>query len=745
MLSKIKYQQKKILRFLIILLAFVMSQNIYGSSKITLEDVTSGKFSAKLFTSIRPISGTDEYLALSSDNKKIEEYKFSSSQPVEILFSSDDYKGKADLENIDGYIVSPDYSIFLIRTNTKPVYRRSNRAKYYIYYRKSKALKQLTNDEDIQIPTFSPDSRKIAFVRQNNIFIADAATLSVIQITKDGQFNHIINGLPDWVNEEEFGFNNAMAWSSDSKYLCWLKYDETDVKTYSLQMYKGMEPECKENSIYPSLYSYKYPKAGEQNSIVSVWKYDIQKENTAKIDLPLPKDGYIPRLLPTGRPDCVVAYTMNRHQDELNIYSIVPSDGSVRKILTEKSNKYVKEEAMEGITLGKEHILLPSDRDGFMHLYLYDYSGKLVRQIEKGNYDITNVYGYDENSGRVYYQAAKLNAHDRQVYMTDKKGITKRLTAKAGTNDAVFAGNYKYFVNIWSNYDTPYEITTCSGNGKELSVIEDNKELKEIIKEYGWIKKDTFSFITSEGVRLDGWMVRPENFQKDKKYPVILFQYSGPGNQQVLDSWSTGSMGQGGAFDMYLAQKGYIVVCVDGRGTGGRGSDFEKCTYLKIGDLESRDQVETALYMSAQPFVDKNKIGIWGWSFGGFNTLMSMSEGRKVFRAGVAVAPPTNWRYYDTIYTERYMRTPQENADGYAINPIERASKLNGSLLICHGTADDNVHPQNTFEYAEALVQADKDFKEVYYTNRNHGIRGGNSRNHLLRQISQWFDEKMKL
>jgi dipeptidyl-peptidase-4 len=275
-------------------------------------------------------------------------------------------------------------------------------------------------------------------------------------------------------------------------------------------------------------------------------------------------------------------------------------------------------------------------------------------------------------------------------------------------------------------------------------VLEDNKALQEKVKDYGWVKKDTFTFTTSEGVKLDGWMVKPANFDSSRQYPVIMFQYSGPGDQQVLNSWSTGSMGQGGALDMYFAQQGFIVACVDGRGTGGRGADFEKCTYLKIGDLESKDQVETALYLGSLPYVDKDRIGIWGWSFGGFNTLMSMSEGRPVFKAGVAVAPPTNWKFYDTIYTERYMRTPKENPDGYATNPIERASKLHGALLICHGTADDNVHPQNTFEYAEALIQADKDFKENYYTNRNHSIFGGNTRNHLFRQISEWFIEHLK-
>ena len=371
-------------------------------------------------------------------------------------------------------------------------------------------------------------------------------------------------------------------------------------------------------------------------------------------------------------------------------------------------------------------------------------NGSLIRKIGEGNYDITNVYGYDEASGDVYYQAASVNPHDRQIFVSHKNGKTERLTDANGWNTAMFSGDYKYFLNTWSNYNTPYVFTIRDNKGKVLSTPVDNKELKEKIKSFGFHGRETFSFTTSEGIKLDGWMVKPADFNPQKKYPVILFQYSGPGSQQVTDAWSAGSMGNGGAFDYYLSQQGYIVVCVDGRGTGGRGAMFEKCTYLKLGELESRDQVETALWLGSQSYVDKNRIGIWGWSFGGFNTLMSMSEGRPVFKAGVAVAPPTNWRYYDTIYTERYMRTPKENGSGYATNPIQRANNLHGALLICHGMADDNVQPQNTMEYSEALVQADKDFKENFYTNRNHSIYGGNTRTHLLRQITNWFNDNLK-
>ena len=384
---------------------------------------------------------------------------------------------------------------------------------------------------------------------------------------------------------------------------------------------------------------------------------------------------------------------------------------------------------------------MPSDRDGFNHLYIYNMNGQLIRKVGDGDYEITAVYGYDELTGDVYYQAAALNAHDRQVYVSHKNGRTDRLTRKEGWNSAIFSSDYKFFINTWSDMNTPYVVTTNDNQGRELSTIIDNAETAAYVKHNNFNRREVFSFTTSEGVILDGWMLRPADFSPSKRYPVIMYQYSGPASQQVVNSWACGSMGQ--AFDYYLAQEGYVVVCVDGRGTGCRGVEFEKCTYKHIGDLESKDQVETALWLGKQPYVDKDRIAIWGWSYGGFNTLMSMSEGRQVFRCGIAIAPPTNWKFYDSVYTERYMQTPQENPDGYAVNPIQRVDKLHGALLLVHGLADDNVHPQNTFEYTEALVQADKDFRQLIYTNRNHSIFGGNTRNHLMRQMVDWFNQHL--
>lgn len=720
------------------------SSTAFASDRIDLKSLTSGAFSAQRISGINPLSGTDQYAQISQDGKKIVQYSFKTGKQTAVLFDVSHTQGES-IDSFDGYIMSPDGTHILIRTKTQMIYRRSYKAVFYIYTVQSRKLEKLSDGGPQEMPIWSPDGTKVAFMRDNNIFLVQLLYGNAeSQVTKDGKFNEVINGVPDWVNEEEFSFNSAMTFNADGTMICWIRYDESAVKQYSLQLFKGTHPSKDEYATYPGVYSYKYPKAGEDNSKVTAWSYDIKSHRTQQLQVPIDADGYMPRIRRTDDPNKIVVYTMNRHQDVLNLYDVNPRSTVAQLLIKESVPKYIKEESMENILMGKDYILMPSDRDGYMHLYLYNQNGKLVRKVTGGDYDVTAVYGYDEATGDVYYQAAGLNPHDRQIYVTHKNGKTDRLTNQEGWNTAIFSGDFNYFINTWSDYNTPYVYTTRSNNGKVIATNLDNQALKEKIAQYGWTKKETFSFTTSEGIKLDGWMVKPADFDASKRYPVIMFQYSGPGNQQVMNSWNAGSMGQGGAFDEYLAQQGFIVVCVDGRGTGGRGADFEKCTYLRLGNLEAKDQVETALYLGSLPYVDKDNIGLWGWSYGGFCTLMSMSEGRGVFKAGVSVAPPTSYRFYDTVYTERYMRTPQENPDGYDDNAITRAEKLHGALLICHGVADDNVHPQNTFEYAEALVQADKDFKENYYTNRNHSIYGGNTRNHLLRQITNWFVEHLK-
>lgn len=730
--------------YLTIIVTLFTSMAIMAQKSLSVKEVVNGVFAPKMVGGMRALPDGETYARISQDGKKIVAYNYKDNKQVQVLFDVNNTVGEK-ISSFDSYILSPDGKKMLIATNRKPIYRRSFTATYYIYNIADRRMRPLSDNGAVQNPIWSNDGNLVAFVRNNNIYLVKLLYDNAeSQVTKDGEFNKIINGVPDWVNEEEFSFSNAMAFSADGTQICWIRYDETDVKQYSLQMYKGMKPEMSENSLYPGSYTYKYPKAGELNSKVTAWSFDIKSRQTRQIQLPLDNDGYIARILPTNDPARILLMTFNRHQDHLTIYAANPCSTVCTMILEEKAKSYVKEQVLEGFILTDNYMLMQSDRSGYMGLYLYSPAGILKRSITLPDADITRVHGIDDKTGDVFFEGATPTPKDRQIYVSHANGKMDCLTPRAGQSSAQFSASFKYFLSTWSDADTPYEFAICNNQGKQLSVIEDNKELTQKLTQYNVTKKEFFTFTTSEGVTLEGWMIKPANFSASKKYPVIMHQYSGPGSQQVSNSWGIGSMGQGGAFDYFLAEQGFIVVTVDGRGTGYRGSDFEKCIYMRIGDLESKDQVETALWLGKQSYVDKERIGIWGWSFGGFNTLMSMSEGRPVFRCGVAIASPTNWRFYDSVYTERYMRTPQENADGYAINPINRAEKLHGDLLLVHGLADDNVHPQNSIEYSEALVQADKDFREIYYTNRNHGIRGGNTRNHLLRQVSDWFIEKMK-
>lgn len=725
-------------------LLFAASAMLAGE-RLDLKAVAGGDFAGEALTRVEPMADGETYAQISKDGKQVVKYSFKTGKQVGVIFDANAVRG-ANIGSIDGYVMSPDGRRMLIQTHTKRIYRRSFTAEYYIYTLGNSSVVPLSDGGPQQTPIFSPDGNQIAFVRDNNIFLVKLLYDNAeSQVTKDGKRNEVINGIPDWVNEEEFATNSSMVFTADSKQICWIRYDESAVKEYSMQMFKGSNPSMDEYADYPGFYSYKYPVAGGENSKVAVYSYDIKSRQTRKMLLPLDADGYIPRIKMTSDPTKVAIFTLNRHQDNLSIYMANPLSTVCQLVIQDKVDKYFKEEAMANIKITDRHILMPSDRDGYMHLYLYTLGGQLKRRVTRGNYEVTDVYGYDEATGDVYYAANELGPQDKQVYVAHQNGKTERLTAREGYNSATFSAGYKYFINTWSDINTPVVYTLNNNSGKVLSTLVDNKGLKEKLAAYDLGTRELFSFTTSEGVKLNGWMVKPAGFDASRRYPVIMYQYGGPGNQQVLNSWNIGMCGQGALLEQYMAQQGYIVVCVDGRGTGGRGAEFEKCTYLRLGELEAKDQVETALWLGSQPYVDKNRIGIWGWSYGGWNTLMSMSEGRPVFRAGVAVAPPTSWRYYDTVYSERYMRTPKENPSGYdEVNPMARVDKLSGALLICHGLADDNVHFQNTAEYTEALVQADKDFKENIYTNRNHSIYGGNTRNHLFRQIVNFFNAEMK-
>ena len=723
----------------------VACSSVAAGEQLDLKSITQGKFSQQTMTAVRPSAGGETYTQISADRKQIVSYSFRTGKQEQVIFDASTARG-GKVNKVDNYIMSPDGQRILIQTDTKPIYRRSFTATYYIYDVRNNKLTPLSDGGPQQTPVFSPDGNQIAFVRDNNIYLVKLLYDNAeSQVTKDGKRNEVLNGIPDWVYEEEFSTNSSMVFSADSKQIIWIRYDESQVKQFSLQLYKGMTPEKPEYAEYPGTYSYKYPVPGQVNSKVSVHSYDIKSHQTRRIDLPLDADGYIPRIKATSDPTKIAIFTLNRHQDMLRIYMANPLSTVCQLAIEDKVDKYVKEESFEEVQLTDKHILLPSERDGYNHLYLYNLNGQLVRQIVKDQYVVQRVYGYDELTGDTYFAANPNGPTDQQVMVAHANGKTEVLTKKAGVNNAVFSGNYKYFINTWSDLNHPLQYTLCQNNGKVLQTLIDNQELVQKLAAYDLGTKELFSFTTSEGVQLNGWMVKPKDFDPARKYPVIMYQYGGPGNQQVLNQWGIGMSGNGAILEQYLAQQGYLCVCVDNRGTGGRGAEFEKCTYLRLGELEARDQVETALWLGQQSYVDENRIGIWGWSYGGWNTLMSMSEGRPVFRAGVAIAPPTCWRFYDSIYTERYMRTPQENPKGYdEVNPISRASQLHGALLLCHGLADDNVHYRNTAEYVEALVQADKDFRQLVYTNRNHSIFGGNTRNHLFRQAVNHFNTTLK-
>lgn len=734
---------KKIIFMVAAWLSLCGSSSFAQESGLNLKDITNGAYSPEYVYGVVPMNDGETYTQLSPDRKKIVRHSFKTGKEVGTLFDVSTARGPKKLEAIDGYILSPDESRILIQTETRPVYRRSFTAVYYIFSVENNKMEPLSEGGPQQVPLFSPDGNQIAFVRDNNLFLVKLLFGNAeSQITKDGKRNEVLNGIPDWVNEEEFSTNRSFDFSADSRMLAWVRYDESKVREFSFAEYQGAYPTQKEYAEYPGAYTYKYPVPGSKNADVSVMTFDIKNRVTRRLEVPMDSDSYVPRIRFTSDPDRLAVVTLNRRQNQMDIYMANPRSTVCKLAVRETSDKYVKEDAYTGLTFYPDHFALLSDRSGYKHLYWYNLNGQLEKQVTSGDFEVTDFYGYDTQSNKFYYAARQEGPTKKAIFVTDKSGKAKKLSSEEGTNNATFSKSMKYYMNVYSSASVPPVTTLRDNNGKLLTTLLDNAELKtKLAGKLG--QKEFFTFKTSEGIELNGWMIKPRNFDASKKYPVIMYQYSGPGSQEVTDSWNMGFFG-GGVFESYMGDKGYVYVCVDGRGTGGRGSDFEKCTYLKLGDLESKDQVETAQYLATLPYVDKDCIGIWGWSFGGFNTLMSMSEGRPVFKAGVAVAAPSNWKFYDTVYTERYMRTPQENGNGYAVNPIERANSLNGSLLLIHGTADDNVHLRNAMEYSEALVQANKQFDMQIYTNRNHNIFGGNTRFHLFTRLANFFDNHLK-
>jgi dipeptidyl-peptidase-4 len=700
---------------------------------ISLDQIWDGTLRTQGMTALHSMNNGQQYSVLNFDrptrSTSIDLYDYKTLSKVKTIASS---KSMDAIPYFTNYIFSDDESQVILETDTEPIYRYSALGLYYIYNTKSKSLEKISEDK-IQEPTFSPDGTKVAYGRNNNIFIKDLSSGTTKQITFDGEKNKIINGITDWVYEEEFAFVRAFEWNASSNKIAFIRFDETDVPEFSMDIY-GTE-------LYQTQEVFKYPKAGETNAEVSLHFYDLNTDTISKV--PLPKDYddfYIPRIKWTKDPDVLSAQYMNRHQNSLDLWLINPTTSQSDLVLTDKDDAYV--DVTDNLTFLKDNSFIwTSEKDGFNHIYHYAKDGKLKNQITKGNWEVTAYYGYNESAKTIYYQSVENGSINRDVYSIRLNGKKKkRLSSQEGTNDAEFSADFTFFIKTYSSATTPPKFTlNDSKSGRLIKNIKDNSALLETLGAFNYSNKE-FSTINVNGNDLNMWMLKPANFDPSKTYPLLMFQYSGPGSQQVANTWSSSR----DYWHQYLAQQGYIVACVDGRGTGFKGADFKKVTYLNLVKYETEDQIQAAKQLSDLPFIDKSRIGIWGWSYGGHMSTNCLLKGNDVFKMAIAVAPVTSWRFYDTIYTERFMRTPQENPNGYDDNsPFNYPELLKGDYLLVHGSGDDNVHVQHTMRMVEALIQADKQFDWAIYPDKNHGIYGGNTTMHLYTKMTNFLNEKL--
>ena len=661
-------------------------------------------------------------------------YSIVNGKAVDTLFRA----GWVETEGFDGtfngHAFSEDEQLMLIESQRESIYRRSSKAYFYVYNRQTRDFKKVFDQGKIMHCTFSPDGNKVAFVYDNNLYTHDIAAGISVQVTKDGKYNSIINGSADWVYEEEFGFTKAFQWSPDSRRVAFYKFDESGVKEFPMEYFNG--------GMYPELVTFKYPKVGEQNASVTIHIHDLMEGSVKKVKRGSEPDGYIPRIKWTDEADRLCVFRMNRHQNELELLIANADMGTVETMLTETNPYYI--DITDDLTFldGGKGFIWTSEKDGYNHIYHYNSSGRLVNQVTSGDYDVTAFYGYEPETESVYYQAAKISPTKREVYRTRLDGKKdKRLTDYDGFASVQFSSTFQYYVRTTSNANTPAEYTVVrTSNNKEVRTIEDNVGIAKTQQQLNVSRVEFFDFNNRENTSLNGWMIKPPNFDDTQQYPVFMFLYGGPGSQQVLDSWR----GTNYWWFQMLAQQGYIVVCIDNRGTGARGQEFKKMTYQKLGHYETLDQIDGAKYLGALPYTDASRIGIFGWSYGGYMSSLCLLKGNDVFKSAIAVAPVTNWKWYDTIYTERYMRTYEENEAGYDENsPINFVDQLKGDYLLVHGIADDNVHWQHTVEMANALISANKQFDTYFYPNRNHGIYGDNARLHLYTKMTNFIHENL--
>ena len=719
--------------FTLRLLFFITTISSFSQQQITVEEIFSGQFRAKAMTDLKAMKNSNQYTVLNTDrtskSQQIDAYDYATLKKTASIIDTKNFPALAS--GIQSYTFSSDEKTILIATNSNQIFRRSFTADYFIYNTVTSTLTSVLNQA--QEATFSPNGTKIAFAKANNLFVYDLISKNSTQITFDGKKNALINGITDWVYEEEFAFVRAFDWSADSKKLAYIKFDEALVPEFSMANYK--------KQLYPTVQTFKYPKAGEKNAVASLHIYDTDLNITKEIKLGNYTDFYIARMQWTKDANTLSCQVLNRHQDNLDLIFIDGASGASKIVLNEKDKAYV--DVTDNLTFLKDNSFIwTSEKDGFNHIYLYDKTGKLKNQVTTGKWEVSAYYGFDEKTKTVYFQSVENGSINRDVYKIGLDGKNKiPLSMKKGTTSATFSPNYDYFISTFSSAKQPpvYALNS-SKDGKQVLEIQNNDELSEKLKKYTIPTKDFFELTTEKGNKLNAWIMKPTDFSEAKKYPVFMIQYSGPGSQQVVNAWGSSNE----YWYMSLVQQGYIVACVDGRGTGFKGADFKKVTQLQLGKYEVEDQIDAAKIIGNYSYVDKSRIGIFGWSFGGFMASNCILKGADVFKMAIAVAPVTNWRYYDSIYTERYLQTPQENPGGYDLNsPINYADKLKGNFLLIHGTADDNVHVQNSMEMVEALVQANKQFDWAIYPDKNHGITGGKTRIQLYTKMTNFVKEKL--
>ncbi len=700
---------------------------------ITLEEIWGGAFRTQGLDILHSMNNGKEYAVLNYDKQSntstVDVFDYKSGEKVKTLLNSKDLKG---IDYVISYEFNKDESKILFTTELQQIYRRSSRGTYYVYDLKTKNF-SLVSTNKIQEPTFSNDGSKIAYGFENNLYIKDLNSGETKQITTDGKKNSVINGITDWVYEEEFAFVRAFEWSPNGDKLAYIKFEEIDVPEYTMDVYG--------NDLYPFAETFKYPKAGEANSKVSLQFYDLASGKTSAVDLSKYNSYYIPRLLWTNDNNLLSVQLTNRHQNIIDLVFVDAANNSSKLILQEKDDAYV--DVSDNLTfLNNNSFFWTSEKDGWNHIYQYDKDGKLLNQVTQGPWEVTAFYGFDQNTGRVYYQSTENGSINRDVYSILPSGKNKaRLTQKTGTNDADFSADYTYFINTFSDANTPFVFTLHEAKtGKPIREIKNNNELKDRLASYKISPKE-FSTININGENLNMYIIKPLDFDESKQYPLFLYQYSGPGSQNVSNSW----LGTNDYWHEMLAnEQDIIIACVDGRGTGFKGRDFKKITQKELGKYEVQDQIAVAKKLSERPYIDASRTGIWGWSYGGFMSSNCLFQAPDTFEMAIAVAPVTSWRFYDSIYTERYMQTPQENASGYDENsPLSHVDKLKGKFLLVHGSADDNVHVQNTMRLVEALVQANKQFDWRIYPDKNHGIYGGNTRLHLYTLMTDFIKKNL--